>query len=220
MRDLFPGAKRIHHDGRHYKMPALDWKARVVCAKCNNTWMSRIECDARNAMTPLITGQGKIPIGQKEARSIALFAFVKSVIIDHTKRHRVPFYSRAVRHQFPATLVIPDDVQMWIGGYINHQGGGAFRSYYADAKLSLPYQLHLYVCTFAIGHAVVQVVAFKASGIAGFSPTMAFDHLAVPLWPNVPDGFVWPNLFNLSGRDEFERFARRWGNVTAELLVH
>jgi len=40
----------------------MDWKVRVVCEKCNNTWMSDIEHNhAKPVLTPLVTGQMNIP---------------------------------------------------------------------------------------------------------------------------------------------------------------
>ena len=69
---------------RQWVSPKLDWKANVVCATCNNTWMSRIEdTRAKPAMEALITGSIDITIDQSRANDIAIFAFKTSVILDH-----------------------------------------------------------------------------------------------------------------------------------------
>lgn len=48
----------------------LDWKAKVVCEKCNNTWMSDIENNhAKPAVTDLIVGKVDVPIPRSRARS-------------------------------------------------------------------------------------------------------------------------------------------------------
>jgi hypothetical protein len=64
--ELFPG--RVHAwygEGgklKSFQSDSMDWKVRVVCEKCNNTWMSDIEHNHANpVLTPLVTGQMNIP---------------------------------------------------------------------------------------------------------------------------------------------------------------
>src|ERR1700677_4836142 len=72
---------------REWKSSELDWKAKVVCGPCNNTWMSEIESKhAKPVMTPLIKGDSAFPIGSSEAHSLALFAFKTAVVLDHAHR--------------------------------------------------------------------------------------------------------------------------------------
>src|SRR5215813_678214 len=61
--------------------PHIDWRAKVVCENCNNTWMSRIEGLAKPVLTPLIEGDKVVPIDQSAARSIAIWTFKTAVVI-------------------------------------------------------------------------------------------------------------------------------------------
>src|SRR5271154_5981831 len=85
--DLVPGRKKFtirDENGnivREWQSKELDWKAKVVCQRCNNTWMSDIENDhAKPAMTDLITGKVDVPITESKARSLALFGFKTAVV--------------------------------------------------------------------------------------------------------------------------------------------
>src|ERR1700675_4231730 len=105
MNELFPGKKHFTNKNEHGEIVAdwssdkLDWKARVVCEPCNNTWMSQTEARTKKVMTNFILGkQG--PITQSCADSIAIFSFKTAVIFDHIRRDREPFFSRSVRHTF------------------------------------------------------------------------------------------------------------------------
>src|SRR5208283_3172946 len=76
---FFPGKTTSwfssNSESQTFTRKSVDWKAREVCASCNNTWMSDIEGEAKPILTPLITGESGIPIGPLEARSIARFVF-------------------------------------------------------------------------------------------------------------------------------------------------
>src|SRR5713101_1714265 len=91
MTALFPGKKRFTSKNEKGEIVAdwssedLNWKARVVCETCNNTWMSNIETNAKSAMSGLIRGETGV-ISQSCADSIALFAFKTAVIFDHIRR--------------------------------------------------------------------------------------------------------------------------------------
>jgi len=87
---------------KRFETDTMDWKARVVCENCNNTWMSNIEKDhAQPALTPLITGEFNIPIDRERAHSISLFAFKTAVIMDHQQRRiEGPFFSKRLRYAF------------------------------------------------------------------------------------------------------------------------
>ena len=142
MRELFPGKKTVSYSttggtNREYSCEELDWKAKVVCDTCNNTWMSDIENEhAKPVLTPLITGQRDIPIGLPEARSIALFAFKTAVVIDCVySRSVAPFFERTQRHEFREKLAIPANVQMWLCAYAGNRESGRFIPRYLQGKL-------------------------------------------------------------------------------------
>lgn len=57
-------------------------KLKVVCAKCNNEWMSQIEDQAKPFLTPLIKGeQATLNAGQLEI--LARWATLKTIVCEH-----------------------------------------------------------------------------------------------------------------------------------------
>lgn len=224
MESLFPGELRLRRTNQEgeqteRKVDKIDWKARVVCETCNNTWMSHIEhSHAKPVMTPLITGEIGIPIGSNEARSLALFAFKTAVVLDHSKNRENHFFSREERHAFGEKQIIPSTVQMWLAGFANHRRGGRFKSFYHHGQFPSSNRFQMYVCTCAIGNLAFQVVAAKSTIGLTFEPLQGFESLAVPLWPEPFRGYIWPGTeigaTVLTSNEQFDSFALRWHEVS------
>ena len=216
MGDLFPGKKLFMKlgQGKTWTSEKLDWKARVICRSCNNTWMSRIENDhAKPAMMDLIIGKLDFPILQSRANSIALFAFKTAVILDHANPKRdTHFFSRQVRHRFRKNLDVPDNVMMWMAGFRTFHLGSC-SVYYPQQKLRG--SVELYVCNYLVGHFALQVVAERKPSFWVLDPSSGYEHLAVRFWPRVPKGLRWPLKSVLKTPGEFRQFARRWSGFTA-----
>jgi hypothetical protein len=222
MNKLFPGewTRRFNlADGTGFteQSPKLNWKAKVVCEKCNNTWMSSIEeLHARPLLTPLIVGKINVPIGPSEAESIAIFAFKTAAVVDlipKRPKQKEPFFSPRLRAAFKRNQTVPPLVWMWMCPYIP----GTYRAdvFVAcnEGKMSLVGPIQLYVCTYAIGHFAFQVVSIKAIGKVSLRPDPAFDRLAVGFWPKIEPQFVWPRRIALRSLEELEKFHRRWENT-------
>jgi len=216
MNALFPGEKNFLNilDGKNWSANELNWTAKVVCEPCNNGWMSDIESQhAQPAMTDLIAGKVDIPIPQSRANSIALFAFKTTVVIEHLNRRRTGrFFPREVRHRFRQTRNIPPNINMWMAGYLPPGQGRCTTIYH---ELPDPGTLELYVCTYAIGRFVFQVVAERKPSSFALSPVAGFEHLAVPFYPRIPDGFVWPPEAVLKTVKDYDFFAVRWSRLNA-----
>ncbi len=172
--DLFPGKKKFSLKtaqgvDTEWTSNSLDWRAKVVCETCNNTWMSEIENNhAKPALTDLIIGNTDIAFTESRARSITFSAFKTGVILDHSQRDRQPFFSRRIRYAFREHLNIPANVNVWACPYIPRSRGD-FHTCYQTGALSLEdhpsasYPLELYVFTGAIGHFLLPVRCREAN---------------------------------------------------------
>lgn len=195
----------------------INWTARVVCAQCNNTWMSRLEEEhAKPVITPLIAGDTALPITPEVARSIALFAFKTAVIVDHSNRHRPPFFAKADRYAFRERQVMPVDVNMWMCGILRHRTRGNVLALYSSGEAQSSYPLRGYICTLALGHVAIQLVKFKQLRNAKIHPLPGFDVRAVIFWPRVKEGLIWPFPDNLVNSSDVRGFAERWKSVSVE----
>jgi hypothetical protein len=214
-RDLEGNIARIWSDDE------IDIRAHVVCKTCNEGWMSHLESQhAKTALTDLIIGNKELIISHPQAQAIARFAFKTAVVVDHMKRDGKLFFPRAVRHQFRHSLKIPRNVRIWVAGYLPMGSGNLLPFWYEDTFPDGHY-LKLYVCTYAVGHFVFQLVSAEVKGITEFSPQESFENLSIPLWPNLPSGIQWPPAVNvLRTKNDFERFAGRWKRIHKTGLAH
>jgi hypothetical protein len=55
-----------------------------------------------------------------------------------------------------------------------------------------------------------QVVAERKPPFLAVSPIPGHGQLAVPFWPRIPTGFVWPPDSILKTTRDFQEFATRW----------
>lgn len=216
MNALFPGEKIFHNktDRENQKVwsgSELDWKVKVVCEACNNGWMSEIEwLNAEPALTDLIIGKAHIPVPRSRARAIALFAFKTAVILEHMRRDLpVRFFPKLVRHRFREFLEIPPTVRMWMAGFLPRGKGRCMTLYYDAPVVGAP-PLEFYVCNFCVGHFMFQIVAERKPPFLAVSPIRGYEQSAVPFWPRIPDGFMWPPESVLKTTREFEQFSMRW----------
>jgi len=221
---LFPGRKRFTSKNqkgeiiREWSSDKLDWTARVVCEQCNNTWMSDIESQAKPVLSQFILGEAQA-ISQSQADSIALFAFKSAVIFDHIRfDHAPPFFSRSARLGFRKERAIPATVRMFIGGYLP-RGKGEVLSCYHEGTLSGTEKVVLYVCTYAAGHLVFQVVSYKQRGFTKIRvQPKNLRSFAVEFWPWVAGGTAaWPPVGVLQDPQQFDSFSSRWRELTATI---
>lgn len=216
MDKLFPGKKRfVSRDvtGKiiaDWTCGALNWKAHVVCEGCNNGWMSDIEkWHAKPAISDLIAGKRNVKIPQSRANSIALFAFRTAVVLDHMTADRESFFERSARHGFRLSQTIPDNVMMSMAAYAYGGRGDAHTGYFNGA-VSDTQHLKMYVCTFAVGYFVFEVAGYNTRGITRIAPgCKEFDSLAVPFWPSIRSGFIWPCTNLLTTVQDFNSFSMR-----------
>jgi hypothetical protein len=196
---------------RQWAMPGIDMKARVVCKKCNEGWMSKLESEhAEPAMSDLILAKDVL-ISESRAKSIAVFAFKTAVVVDHMGRDK-PFYTTTARREFAHSLTIPRNVNIWLAGLFP-MSSGRCNSLYPEIYFEAPRYLKLNVCTFAVGHLVFQVVGAQYIEIPDFGPKPGFEHLAVPIWPPIQQDIGWPLPNVLKYRSDFESFSNRWSAI-------
>jgi hypothetical protein len=92
----------------------LDIRVNSVCAECNNGWMSSLEGDSINVLTPLIAGLDDVVLlSLPEQRQISLWATKTAMMADQTQA--VPLLSFAQRSRLRTHRAIPGGTRVWIG---------------------------------------------------------------------------------------------------------
>lgn len=133
-----------------------------------------------------------------------------AVVFDHLVRGSTPFFERTARHEFRNSQTIPSNVAMWLTGFVPTGSGLAQTAYHAG-KVASEKTLAMYVCTYSVEHLVIQIVGYKEQGIRQVTSKNTFQ--AIPFWPEIRGGFVWPPAEGLHTVSEFDSFSARWQYV-------
>lgn len=219
MSKLFAGKGRINYlDGRGNQFrkdsPEFDWRVKVVCAACNNSWMSDIESQhAEPVLTPLIEGRS-VSVNSAVARSVAIFTFKTAAVIDYAhSAPEGPFFSNRIRYAFRQQLAIPSNTQMWMGGFEKHRKKIKLHTVQHHGKLTPSQPVSMFVFTCALGFLVLQLVHVKVIGTASFTPAPGFDTSMAPFWPEPYPGLMWPLPVNLMNDQQFTALEGRWQTI-------
>jgi hypothetical protein len=195
--------------------PHIDWRAKVVCGKCNNTWMSDIENDhGKPVLTSLIEGEKVVPIDALTARSIAIWTFKTAVVIDHA--HRLfgqPYFSSDERNVFRETLTIPNDSVVWMGMFHEHRRRIKAETGQNNGLIAPDQPLSMYVFTCAIGCLVLQFGHARTTRPVSFEPIPGFDFIMAPVWPELYPNLTWPWSDKITDDSQFADLHNRWRTI-------
>jgi len=197
----------------------LNEQAKVVCAKCNNEWMSALEDRTRAVINQMAIHNRPQSLDAPDLRLIAANTFKGAVVADLMHDHRPPFFSLSQRRRFAAKLDIPDGIQMWLASMTTAHG--LFKSYYFTTKTGTPGGFEFNVFTYGLGHFVVQLSAArwkkKAHRRHANPPRLTqshfWDSMSIPFWPDYTVHTSWPPPQHLP--DEIvDQFVMRFGNIS------
>jgi hypothetical protein len=211
---------RRNQDGtfNQWQSNELNVKAKVVCKRCNNEWMSQLEQDAKDTLANMMLYGSPVSFLPLGIASIATYAFKGAVIGNFMHPSRAPFHSDAVRHKFAKDRSLPDAFQVWLFSLPRQRG--TFKSYFHATRPDSRHQFQLDVFTFAAGFFGLQAVTFRWATrhyrrhreplILAQNPV--YDDLSVPLWPSDGHPVSWPPRKHLS-ETSLEEFITRWSRV-------
>lgn len=93
--------------------------ARVVCATCNNGWMSRLESSTRAVLVPMIHGEG-ILLDRNAQRTLAAWALKTASVADHAQGNPWRRTSMEAERRHLAELGEPSaDVLVWLAARLD-----------------------------------------------------------------------------------------------------
>jgi len=209
----------------------MNLKAHVVCAKCNNEWMSDLENNhARPAMQDLILSDNPVLLTHERTAAIVAFGYKTAVICHAMQRHESPYFPKDVFSpmrllRFRKSLAVPFGIQVWLAcistGDVRN---GVVRLRYAKSPVGAPNPFKLYVCTFGVGRFLMQVVAAEWARAYARRRSFPFvganalwNEVAVNVWPNRGQSVTWPPRKQLRG-DAVNQFSDRWQRFTVPIF--
>jgi len=199
----------------------LDLTAKVVCKRCNETWMSDLESThAKPSMEQMIVGKAPVTLTAPQIVSISAFAFKSAVIGDHMSRKRPPFFSPESRRRFARSLAIPSAVYVWIGCLSGDDPLHAiFRVQYGKAPPGTLNPFRLYTFTWGVGRFFLQLLAWhwtrgrlRRTVVPELIQNELWNPFSVPIWPSPPLSLQWPPSGHLSDT-QMNQFSNRWKQV-------
>jgi len=203
------------------RMKSINRTVKAVCADCNNGWMSVLETEVQPLLSGIIKHGESMYLSRRDQRKLAAYTFKNAVIANYLNTTREPFFSRAARERFRASRLIPSIVTAWFAALSASTFMGLNYGYVLGIQQRNEYgpwnDLELYAYTFAIGHLVLQLSAFRFADLAHRGITLSgpppqdmfWNDYSVPFWPITNGTVRWPPVQYLS-EQSLSRYARRW----------
>ena len=178
-----------------------------VCIPCNTTWMSAIENDSKDLLTPLIRGHRRTLIPRAQLQ-IGLWACLKAAVADaRPDAVHGGLCSESIRAAIYERHEPPIDMSVRLAA-LNE--GHAFAFYHLPGVGigSVGQPLTQWVTTFVLGHLVVQILGRTGSilpSVLDQNPTGVHDDRSFTVWPPQSGTMVWPPRVVL-GHDDLAFF--------------
>jgi hypothetical protein len=211
--------KDAEGNAKIWKSGKLDSKSKVVCAKCNNGWMSELEGKTKLVIQHMAVSCEPTKLSRSDNTTIAEFSFLKAVIADHSHDNRGPFFSRSERENFRETLELPDGFQMWLASLPIHHG--IFKSFYAAAPQNFPGRFEINAFTYGLGHLVIQCSTCRWTNKRNrrfaspprLTQGIEWNAISLAAFPVECDPVFWPPNAHMD-LQLIDPFAQRWKDVT------
>lgn len=215
----------------------LDSQSKVVCGKCNNGWISKLESKTKSVIQDMVASCQQTTLSSRDVTTIAEFTFLKAVIAEHSHNNRSSFFSLPERDTFRKTLQLPAGFQMWLASLpIQH---GILKTLYLVAPQNPPRRfeinafnyglghLEINVFTYGLGHLVIQASTCRWTKKRNkqFAPpprlTQAREWypISIAAFPVPRDRLLWPPSVHM-GRELIDRYAQRWKDVVPGWIEH
>ncbi|HET9402284.1 MAG TPA: hypothetical protein VFO34_15175 [Candidatus Acidoferrales bacterium] len=202
-----------------WKSKSLNHKTKVVCAPCNNEWMSDLTNRTKSIAFDMGLSAKERKLDHRECSTIAAFGFMKAIVADHSHDNRKPFFSYAERRSFRESLSIPAGVQIWLACLGTAKG--LFKAYYTETAFNEPQRIEINVFTYSLGHLCFQVATcrWKRKSHKKYRPPLfltpdqSWNDVTVQCCPVIEPTIIWPPPAIL-GDQIVERFVHRFESLT------
>lgn len=180
---------------------------KVVCKRCNETWMSGMETMAKPRLIPLIKGQPTL-LNDRDRQMVADWIMLKVLIAEHTAYSDFPaepLYSKEDYEYFMLLRQLPFGVRIWIG---HHTGTKWKSAIFGHSAGILPPHVpppeppmppkNTHAITLGIGSLLIHVLMTTAEPVYSW---LTMGSLVPPfrlLWPLTPEDIRWLPLHSLT----------------------
>ena len=194
---------------------------KVVCKKCNETWMGDIEKNMKPILKPIVQGQSTI-IDNDSLTKLAIWLTLKFLVADYD-REAIPVATAKILSAFKNHQRMPSGLKIWIGYHnvfewsAGYWSRGLFISFIPKAPTGRR-RNNVKTTAFGAGHLFALICLSLVDRVS-----LEIDNpFTAELWPATPAKINWPlPLLPLDGiatlanvLDDFEaRPDVQWGPV-------
>jgi hypothetical protein len=196
---------------------SLNEKLAVACQECNGGWMSDLTARTKDVFSRTMLHREPFSLGAKDAALLAAFAFMKTVVTNHTIDDE-PFFTSAARNTFRTSLAIPPLTKIWFASY-----EGVYRmstiNNLAIISANSPgplYGQEFCSHTYVVGKLALQLLAVRWKDIKdrgkplfSLTPNDYWSEAATLFWPYQGNTLSWPPPKHI-GDDVIQAFIGRF----------
>ena len=223
MRLLFGGASGTI-EGERSSHPVGPWRAvrpglkvKVVCARCNNGWMSELE----NRVKPIVETlcrEESAALSAADQETLAVWSVKTAMVFEAFRLGRPPFFAQSERHLVRETLRPAPNTSVWAAKCVESPGAFCAASDLGGVVEDSTEGVRAYVTTMGFGPLALQVVGTRLpttippsvmSVTADLRPG-PWDDATIRIWPTQRADVTWPGSVGLRGAAGLEAFSERW----------
>ena len=189
-------------------IPNGELRTGVVCKRCNNGWMDRIEQSSRHVITAMHQNLS-IPLDEELQRIVALWTVKTTMVMEAFGKKDAPwFYEPVQRHAMREAHQIPERTGVWVGRYLGLHTPAWFAGPFGPTpEMTLGLSV-----TMTFGALSVHLVTLRADYNVPKVEGPWTDALA-RVWPTTPGLIHWPPSVSFSddggGHVPLRRLVRR-----------
>lgn len=188
---------------------AANKTVKVVCKRCNETWMSGMEAAVTPILTPLIRGQATL-LNERDRQMMTDWIMLKVLVSEHTSypsSPAQPVSTQQHREHFMVLREIPHGVRIWLA---RHNGTKWKSAIFGETtRLGLPHvplpppprTKNAEVVTFGLGELLIHVLWLTWEPLYSW---FTLQNIVPPfraLWPLDENDIRWPPLYTLTDAD-------------------
>lgn len=176
-------------------------RIRIVCATCNNTWMSVLEGQAKQILMPLITRQ-EIVLDAVQQKLLTEWVVMKCMVAEQNVPNDaiIPYDDRA---RFKADRTIPRYFEIWIASHVSTKWHGGYLRHSATMSRSLsvrPDAKNVSTIALGFGHLFFYVMMCRIDGML-LSERIGVHPRIQQLFPTAGDTLPMPSMSKLTDAD-------------------
>lgn len=184
-----------------YDTDSLNEKLPVVCAGCNNGWMSALSLKVKDRFSRAMLDGEPFSLGARDAVVLAAFTFMKAVVTNYVENNYEPFFTRAARERFRTSLALPPMLKVWFAAF-RGKSRMSTKSNFGIVSTSHPgplYEMEFGSFTYVVGQLALQLLAprwkhinHRGRPLVSLNPNTNWEQATVLFWPHHGGFLLWP----------------------------